>query len=92
VGREPGSLPVASGLQALEYPQVTDSADVRRSFQDQVCDEFGEQGAWNVRGNVVDQLRGDARDEVVGGVCQTVLITDSVLHDQPCPDGYFLCG
>jgi hypothetical protein len=56
VGREPGCLAVASGQQALEYRQVTDSADLRRSFQDRVCDKFGGAGRVNVRGNIVDWL------------------------------------
>jgi len=65
----------------LQDPRVPDSTDLGRAFQDQVRNEFREQGARNVCRNIVDQLRGDARDEVIGRVCQTVLITHAVLHD-----------
>lgn len=55
-----------------------------RTFLDQVRDEFGEQGTRNVCRNIVDQLRGDARDKVIGRACKTVLITHAVLHDARC--------
>ena len=52
-------------------------ADARGTFQDEIGDLLGKNGARHVRGHIFDHLRRNLGDVVVGRARQTVLVADA---------------
>jgi hypothetical protein len=71
---------LADAAFSSENPQVSNSSDSRRTFQDEIRDVLGKQRTWDVGRHVANELRGDLGDKFIGLALQAVFVTDAVVH------------
>jgi hypothetical protein len=71
---------VNSGNCLLENPEIADLADARGALDDQVGNEFRQQGARYIGGDIGHELRGNVNDVFFRRNRQTVFVTDTNFH------------